>query len=234
MLGGAVLTASALLAAVLPAQAVGVAAEADDWNAALLPDEEPMIARAVPRRRREVAAGRTCARRAMARLGREPVPLPADPNRVPRWPPEVVGSITHTREFCAAAVAWRRDLHGLGLDAERAIDPSRGDIMRLVATPAEAAWLAGLGDDARPTASAVLFSAKEAFYKCQYPLTREFLDFSALELAVEIARGDLRGGDGVLHGVFRAGTRAGRDLPPLGARYVVEGDLVITAAFLAA
>jgi 4'-phosphopantetheinyl transferase EntD len=224
----------ALLAAVLPAQAVGVAAEADDWEAALLPGEEPMIARAVPRRRREVVAGRTCARRALARLGAEPVALPADDDRVPRWPDAVVGTITHTREFCAAAVAWRRDLRGLGLDAEHAIEPSRGDIMRLVATPAEAAWLAGLAEAVKPTASAVLFSAKEAFYKCQYPLTREFLDFSALEIDVEIARGDLRGGDGVLRGVFRAATAAARDLPPLSARYVVEGDLVITAAFLPA
>jgi 4'-phosphopantetheinyl transferase EntD len=222
------------LAAVLPPQAIGVQAEPSDWDATLHPEEEPMVARAVARRRREVAAGRACARRALGLLGAAPGALPPDRDRVPRWPPGVVGSITHTHGFCAAAVAWQRDLRGLGIDAERAIDSSRGDVMRLIAVPAEAAWLASLGEAERALGAALVFSTKEALFKCQFLLTREMLDFSDVELGVAADVRDLADGSaGAVTGAFRPGTRAAQ-LPPLSARYTVCGGAVVTAAFLAA
>lgn len=213
-----------------------IEAEPADWETPLFADEAPMVARAVERRRREVAAGRSCARRGLSRLGVAPIGLPPDRDRVPCWPTGTIGSITHTSEFCAAAVAWQRDLRGLGLDAERSITrTSRAEIMRLVATPSEMAWLAALPERDQALGAALLFSAKEAFYKCQFPLTRQLLDFSDLELRLD-AR-DLEpqpagGPFGEVHGVFRPGTAAARDLPPLCARYAVAGDLVLTAAFL--
>jgi 4'-phosphopantetheinyl transferase EntD len=219
-----------LLASLLPAPAIAVQAGASDWDARLLPDEEAMVARAIERRRREVAAGRSCARRALALLGAPPTALPADGDRVPRWPSGVVGSITHTRGFCAAAVAWQRDLRALGIDAEHPIDTERADVMRLVATPGEAAWLARLGQDQRAAGAGLVFSAKEALYKCQFPLTREMLDFSDVELWLDGC--DLVASPvGELTAAFRPGTRA-RDLPPLQARYALGSDLVLTAAFL--
>jgi 4'-phosphopantetheinyl transferase EntD len=223
-------SARGLVAAVLGPHAIGVEAGPGDWEAPLLPEEEPMVARAIDRRRREVAAGRSCARRALTLLGAAPVALPAGPDRVPRWPDGVVGTITHTRDFCAAAVAWQRDLRGLGLDAERAIASSREEVMRLVATPAEARWLAHLDGGQRPLGSALIFSAKEALYKCQYPLTRQMLDFADVELALE--PGQAAGAAGQLVAAFRAGTLAA-DLPRLTAHYAIDGDLVVTAAFLA-
>ncbi len=219
-----------LVAAVLGPPAIGVEAGPDDWQAALLPEEEPMVTRAIDRRRREVAAGRSCARRALTLLGAAPIALPADPDRVPRWPDDVVGTITHTRGFCAAAVAWKRDLRGLGLDAERAIAASRGEVMRLVATAAEARWLADLDEAQQALGSALIFSAKEALYKCQFPLTRQMLDFPDVELALE--PGQAVGMAGQLDAAFRPGTRAA-DLSPMTARYAIGGDLVVTAALLA-
>jgi 4'-phosphopantetheinyl transferase EntD len=222
------------LDAVLPAQAIGVEAEPADWDAALHPEEEPMVARAVARRRREVAAGRACARRALGLLGAEAAALPADPDRVPRWPAGVVGSITHTHGYCAAAAAWQRDLRGLGIDAERAIGSSRAEVMRLVTTPIEAAWLESLGEPERAIGSALVFSIKEALFKCQFPLTREMLEFHDVELAALPDLRDLADGRaGALAAAFRPGSRASL-LPPLAARYIVVGDAVVTAAFLPA
>ena len=43
-------------------------------------------------------------------------------DRAPIWPDRVVGSITHTGDFAAAAVAWAADIAGLGIDSEQAID----------------------------------------------------------------------------------------------------------------
>jgi len=230
------LSPAGLLARVLPAPAIGIVADPADWEAALLAGEVEMVARAVDRRRREVAAGRSCARRALARLGAEAGPLPPDPDRVPRWPADVVGSITHTAGFCAAAVAWRRELRALGLDAERPIGSSRGEIMRLVATPTEAAWLARLPEQRQATGSALVFSAKEALYKAQFPLTREFLDFTDVELQLDRVQLDRAGdghGCGELSAEFRPDKAAAR-LPPLVARFAVGDDLVVTAAHLLA
>jgi 4'-phosphopantetheinyl transferase EntD len=223
-----------LLLSVLPPHAIGVEAEPGDWDAPLLPAEAPMVARAVERRRREVAAGRACARRALGRLGAAVVALPPGPDRVPRWPDGVVGSITHTDGYCAAAVAWQRHLRSLGLDVERPIEASRADVIRLVTTPGEAEWLAALAAPSRALAAGLVFSAKEALYKCQYPLTREPLEFGDVELLVAMRDADLvPGATGSLAARFRSGTAAS-DLGALALRYALAGDLVATAAFLAA
>jgi 4'-phosphopantetheinyl transferase EntD len=34
-----------------------------------------------------------------------------------------------------------------------------------------------------------VFVAKEAFYKCQHPLTEEFLDFDEVEIALDVGAG---------------------------------------------
>ncbi len=133
------------------------------WDAPLLPEEEACVEEAVERRRRQFAAGRACAREALARLGVSPAPLLREPDRSPRWPAGVVGSISHCQGRCAAAVAWGSEFAGLGLDVER-----RGRVtdrlLPRVATPRERARLAapGAGEDD----ATLLFSAKEAVYKC--------------------------------------------------------------------
>jgi 4'-phosphopantetheinyl transferase EntD len=105
-------------------------------------------------------------------------------DRSPWWPPGVVGSITHSGDLCAVVVTHASRARGLGLDIEvdapldRAIEP-------LVATPAELAWLASQGDEARGWLGKLLFSAKEAFYKCQYPATQTFLEFHDVELRID-------------------------------------------------
>ncbi len=162
-------------------------------------------------------------------------PLPPDGDRVPRWPAGVVGSITHTSAFCAAAVAWQADLRALGLDAEHAIETAQADLVRLVATPAEAAWFAALSEDQRARGAALLFSAKEALYKCQFKLTRERLDFDDVELFVD---GVDTVGDSVphtLHARFLHGRAASTpELAHMILRWAAAGDLVITSSFVTA
>src|ERR1700761_3617241 len=79
----------------------------DAPDVTLFPDEEALLGRAVEKRRREFAAGRGCARRALAALGLPPAPLLPGEGGAPRWPDGVVGSITHCAGYAAAAVAAR-------------------------------------------------------------------------------------------------------------------------------
>ena len=151
-------------------------------SGALLPEEAACIPRALAKRRREFTAGRLCARAALAQLDIHGFPLVVGEARVPVWPAGVVGSISHCRGFCGVAVARAGTVAGLGLDVERA-DPLEPELVARICTPNERARLrpqAGAPDPGKLT-----FCAKESFYKCYFPLTREFLGFQDVEVEFE-------------------------------------------------
>jgi 4'-phosphopantetheinyl transferase EntD len=147
--------------------------------AQLLPAEMGCLGRAAAARAAEFAAGRLCARSALRELGIIDFPLQVAPDRHPLWPPSVVGSITHTDGFCAAAVADRRRLLGIGIDTE-VVAPMSQRLRARICVPAESDWLGSLPEADRAAAAMLIFSAKEAFYKCQYPLVGERLGFGDL------------------------------------------------------
>src|SRR5258708_11831857 len=84
----------------------------------LLAGEAIYVGRAVLKRVQEFAAGRLCARRALAEFGIVDLPIKVADDRQPIWPDSFVGSITHTGDFCAAVVAESRRIRALGLDSE--------------------------------------------------------------------------------------------------------------------
>lgn len=151
----------------------------------LHPAERACVDGAQFRRKLDFATGRVCARRALARLGATGLPLLMDDKGVPIWPPAVVGSISHCDGCCGAAVAWRREIQGIGLDIERLQAVDEGFI-RLVCTPPEADWLRSVSSARQHPAAVLLFSAKECFYKCQYPLTRQWLGFHDVCITVHM------------------------------------------------
>ena len=151
----------------------------------LFPEELPLVASAVEKRRLEFARGRQCARAALRRLGLEARPLLTGTQREPLWPTGIVGSITHTTALCVAAVAWQRSYAGVGIDVEPAA-PLLLAVAERIATEAEMSAL-----DSMPPllAARLIFSAKEAFYKCQFYRTRQFLGFFDVAIALE-SRGE--------------------------------------------
>ena len=174
-----------MIAGLLPPAVVTVEAGEADWTAPLPPGEAALVERAVEKRRREFTAGRTCARRALARLGWTDFPVLAGPHREPLWPPGVVGAITHCHGYCAAAVARATDVRSLGIDAELRA-PLPAGVAELVCTEPERRWTAALPGDHWGT---VVFSAKESVYKAWYPVAGRWLDYLDAELTVERERG---------------------------------------------
>lgn len=138
----------------------------------------------VHKRVAEFAAGRQCAHEAMRRLGTEPVPLLRRPDRRPAWPEGLVGSISHCRGFSAAVVAHGTVMRSVGLDVEvaGAVEPA---LWPRILTPAERAWLYTCPDSVQRLLASVFFSAKEAFYKCQYGVTERFLEFGQAQLQMD-------------------------------------------------
>jgi len=144
----------------------------------LTADEAISVAHAVPRRRLEFTTGRDCARRAMAALGHAKVPLPQGRDRMPIWPGDLVGSITHTDAWTAAAVARRDDgFAAIGIDLEpaEALSP---DLWASIFTPEEQTRMAAIRDMTPGLAARLAFSMKEAAFKCQYPISGAMLEFA--------------------------------------------------------
>src|SRR5215470_6495909 len=75
---------------ILPAGVIAVECWGFGCEQDLLPEEARHVEKAVPKRRLEFAAGRRCARLALARLGLPPGPILAGADRAPCWPSEVV------------------------------------------------------------------------------------------------------------------------------------------------
>ena len=142
----------------------------------LLPEEAACLGRAVRKRVQEFAAGRLCARRALAEFGIEDFALRVREDRRPEWPPSIVGSITHTAGLCAAVAGDAARFAGLGVDSETVGDV-KPDIVPRICAPAETAWLDSLPAAERARAATLIFAAKESFYKCQYSIVEEFLSF---------------------------------------------------------
>lgn len=193
--------------------------------AELHPAEALDVARAVPKRIAEFAAGRACARAALAEFGVREFALRAAPDRQPVWPAAFIGSITHTTGFCAAAVAPRASMLAIGLDTEVVGAPTQ-DIWPTISRSEELAWVRSLPAGEQSAAITLLFAAKEAFYKCQYPLVGEWLDFHDLRVAA--------GGWGESTGTFAvSATRsikfAGRVALPIVGRYLFHEHFVSAA-----
>jgi 4'-phosphopantetheinyl transferase EntD len=174
---------------ILPIGVAFAEAFADIQDAALFPEEEAVVSRAVEKRRHEFTTARACARSALRRLDLAPVPILSDERGAPQWPLGIVGSITHCAGYCAAAAAHARDFLTIGIDAEPnnvlpdgvldriSLADERSRLLDLTATAPGICW------------DRLLFSAKEAIYKAWYPLTRRWLGFEEAEITINAADG---------------------------------------------
>lgn len=130
--------------------------------------------------RQDFNDGRLCAASALQLLtGTDSsVSVGRDASRRPIWPDGAVGSITHCDSLAAAAVGLSSRFASLGIDTEGILDSSAvTEVRELVSHPGEMALLrhGGLPADVSLT---LIFSAKEALYKCLNPLVNRFFEFT--------------------------------------------------------
>jgi enterobactin synthetase component D len=202
-----------LLALPASARSAGVLVEDHRRVIAALSQLSPhgMPERAVDKRRAEFLAGRYAAQLALRELGVEQLPARNDDGS-PRWPIDVVGSITHGANRALCVVARRSELRGVGIDAERLMtEDSKVELRHRICTPQELRSLVELLPLAEHELVSLAFSAKESLYKCLYPEVGHFMDLHAA--AVVAAVGDGAHGELTLElaedwsGEFRSGQR---------------------------
>lgn len=165
-----------------PDTVISVVASASMWENPVTPAEEACIAHAVSKRQREFRAGRHCARQALKRFNYPNFDLLNDTQRVPIWPDNILGSISHCDDFCCAAVSQNTSLLALGLDVEP-LAPLPDDVVSLICHAQELTQLNPVLFPG-PYWNKVIFSAKETFYKCYFPLCRLYLDFLDAEVSL--------------------------------------------------
>lgn len=198
-------------------------ADSAEQPAPILPAERSGISRAVASRQREFAAGRSCARAALDRIGVSAVAIPIGPDRAPLWPAGAVGSITHCPGFVGALVAHADAWRGLGFDAEGA-GPLGDEIRTMICSSAELEWISVTRSPSSGDWPKVIFSAKEAVHKCIAPLTGTMLDFLDVTISLDPARGTFRA---------RAASTRAESMPLLRrvtGRFALTGQFVLTAA----
>lgn len=132
--------------------------------------EFALLEGATPTRQRELIAGRVLARKALSEIGFGQAHVGQESTGAPIWPFGVRGSIAHSSRHVAVAVAHASCVHSVGIDIEdgRNLGAAASDIAteeeleRLIAHPF------ATDDDSKVR---LIFSAKEAVFKCQFPLT---------------------------------------------------------------
>jgi 4'-phosphopantetheinyl transferase EntD len=198
-----------------------------------VPDPHPLeaeqVATAVVRRRIEFAAGRHCARRALARLSIENFVLRNGQDRAPCWPPGVVGAITHTGQapgegYCGVVVARATDVVTVGVDAE-STKPLKPALWAHVLTAAERSSLEVLSASAAGLHATAIFSAKECFYKAQFPLSHRFLRFHDVEIALDP-------GSSMFEARLTEQAPPGLPLARCAGRFVQDQEFVVTGIAL--
>ena len=189
----------------------------------LYPDELEHVVHAVDGRKAEFATARVLARLALAELGVPPQSICPHADRAPAWPDGIVGSITHDAELCAVAVARTTSLRGIGLDVVH--EPLEAKLRARICTETELRWVQSHDPELWGVLSMLIFSAKESFYKCQYPLTKTFLNFSDVELEFDESN------QSFVATVLRDFGLARREASLICGAYFVSPELTVTVAF---
>lgn len=205
----------ALLPAGTAIAAAAVVGPGDD----LLGAELAAAAGMAPGRRAEFAAGRRCARRALAELGLPATAIAIGPDRAPALPPGVRGTISHATGVAVAAM--RAGAAGIGLDLEPADDLPGEVLPRVCIAGEEYAGPTGL-----PAArwARVVFSAKESAYKALARDVGRFIDFGELRV--------VPGTGGLLRFSPAAGVADLGTAMRLTGAWTLAAGYVLTAAWL--
>ncbi len=158
----------------------------------LHPSELALVRNAISKRKGEFAAGRYCARRALARLQMGAPAILKDASGCPIWPHGAVGSISHTKGCIVSVVGRSNQVVALGVDVDNRQTPFPVPILDRVCVPEELCWLQSMPHEAMMLHAWALFSVKETIYKCVYSGTGDRLGFSDARLDFDLRTGLFR------------------------------------------
>lgn len=129
---------------------------------------------AVIQRRYEYFAGRVCAALAYKEItGKDLLELTSNADRSPRWPGDVVGSISHNEKYVVAELSAK--VKSLGIDLAT-IGSVKSHLLSQICNSNDVSSVSGIDQNDLLT---FIFSFKESLFKTVYPITKGFFDFQA-------------------------------------------------------
>jgi 4'-phosphopantetheinyl transferase EntD len=145
------------------------------------------ISNASERRKIEFSTSRTAIRDLIKKQCEAWEGVIPDSQHMPVWPTGWTGSISHTREICAVAVARKQHIRSIGIDIESRNRLKRS-LWRKIATVDELQQIEAYATNAPCSIDdlmTLVFSIKEAIYKYQFPATSQWLGFLDVRLSFE-------------------------------------------------
>jgi 4'-phosphopantetheinyl transferase EntD len=212
------------IASIFPSGVLTLCEHRAQWSTDITPQESTQLGDVCEKRYAEFCAGRSQARRLIAMINGTAQPLLIGDYRQPLWPSDVSGSISHSDQFCAVAVAPREKIADLGIDVDtlEALDPG---VIDVVLTDNEVSQTEENSED---WVSKLIFSIKESNYKCCYSKVRTYIDFKQCEVKLDFATqsyvSDIRCLDADQREVHLQ----------LRGKWLIEADHIFTSAVLSA
>jgi 4'-phosphopantetheinyl transferase EntD len=169
----------------LPPQTLCATRQATPTLEGLSPSEQALIQGWNPNRQAEYTTSRSMVYEMGCQLGK-PMPrlIPKDPDGAPEWPAGLCGSITHCKGICSVVMTTDPSITSIGIDLEK-LGRLKANAWKRIASPFEAQCLQTLSQQtgtALEDCFSLLFSAKEAYFKCHFPLHRSWLGFEDVTL----------------------------------------------------
>lgn len=140
------------------------------------------VKQAVVKRQAEFLAGRFCAARVLEAAGSKNTEVLSGENRVPTWPVNTIGSISHTSGRAVAAASLDQQSVGLGIDCEMLIRPDVVERIYDTIAQDDDSALMKQGGWSEQWFLTLAFSAKESLYKALYPTVGRFFGFDSAKL----------------------------------------------------
>ena len=148
-------------------------------------DEWQLVAKAGKKRQREFLCGRYYAHQLLQAAGYTDYCIARDEKGCPIWPDGIAGSISHTNDYCVAILSSQGAVTTVGVDLEECGRMKESLWPRLFTTSELKRIHAANTPAERMRLAAIMFSAKEAFYKSDYPLNGRSYDFTVVDVLLD-------------------------------------------------
>ncbi len=156
----------------------------NDAQGQIFPEEYLIVKNSIQKRKKEFIAGRTLAKLALESYGIENYPLLSGKNREPLWPDGIIGSISHTNTFACTVVTKNTTFSSVGIDIET-LEHIHKNELELILTKFELDWISTIRSELQNIIHKIIFSVKESFYKCAFPIINRYIDFKQVDVIVK-------------------------------------------------
>ncbi len=151
-----------------------------DWcdNCDLSPSEAAYLKNKPLKRIKEVTRSRACIKQCFKDLKKTYRAVLPDSEKLPSWPQGITGSISHSHDLAGSVVSLQNWCESIGFDLEKLKQRRMEEqISRYICTEEEWKIFSSLDTKDQLIVSRLIFCCKEAFFKCLFPVCREFFGF---------------------------------------------------------